>query len=1003
MKHDELPPRKRAVVSSSRPIPPAEVPIGGPLRQLKELLHSLYVEAGTPVLDDIVTWIEAQYAAELVPSVPSRDTVRDCLGSPDLPARQSDAITIAGTLASCGRRNPEDAKDQARQLWAAAYGWAPLGRLIIKLDDPFALEVHRAIEAAPGHIGLSVLPPYLERDHDHQLRQRIRKVVEGRSTMVVLVGGSSTGKTRACWEAIHTLPAGWRLWHPFDPTRPEAALETLEQVGPQTVVWLNETQHYLLTSPEELGERVAARLRGLLRDPRRGPVLVLGTIWPEYWDILTRDQAVWAKDSHAQARALLTGTDIGVPDAFTGSALTALRAAADADPRLAQAQTDAQDGQITQFLAGVPALLERYRNAPATAKALIEAAMDARRLGHSLALPHSLLEAAVPGYLTDQQWDTLGEDWLEQALAYTAAPCRGIRGPLTRIRPRPGQSAAEGPHYRLSDYLEQHGRTIRRARCTTTTLWDALVAHATREDLAKLGSHAQRRRLYRYAFQLYQAADEAGDPSALHAAVRLLDETGRTDEAITYFQRAAETGNPFTLWKMARLLEELGRTDEAITYFQRAAEVGDPLALRAAARLLDKAGRTYEAITWLQARAEANNPDALRAAADLLGEAGRSDEAIIYFQRAAEAGNPFTLREAARLLEELGRTDEAITYFQRAAEVGDPFALRAAARLLDKAGRTYEAITWLQARAEANNPDALREAAHLLDKAGRTDEAITWLQARAEAGGPFTLRAAARLLEELGRTDEAITYFQRAAEAGNPDALRAAARLLEELGRTDEAITWLQARAKANNPDALREAARLLEELGRTDEAITWLQARAKANNPDALREAARLLDKAGRTDEAITYFQRAAETGNPDALREAARLLDKAGRTDEAITYFQRAAETGNPDALRRAARLLDKAGRTDEAITYFQRAAETGNPDALREAADLSYKAGRTDEAITYFQRAAETGDTSAFREAAHLLEEAGRTDEMVRLRQYGIEPGGRIADRWRCERSK
>jgi tetratricopeptide (TPR) repeat protein len=760
MKRDQPPPRKRLVASSSRPIPRPEVPIGGPLRQLKELLHSLYLDAGTPLLDDIIKWIKDQYAAGRVPSVPSRDTIAACIGSPELPAKQSDAITIAATLALHGRRDSDDAKDQARQLWAAAYRWAPLGRPLVELDDPFALEVHRTIDAAPGHLGLPLLPRYLEREHDRELKERIHKATEGRSTMVVLVGGSSTGKTRACWEAIHQLPTGWRLWHPFDPTRPDAVLDTLKQVGPRTVVWLNETQHYLLTSPDEFGERVAAGLRALLGDTRRGPVLVLGTIWPEYWDTLIRDPTAGATDSHAQARALLTGTDIRVPDAFTPAALKALRAVADTDPRLAQAKTRAQDGQITQFLAGVPVLLERYRNAPPAAKALIEAAMDARRLGHSLALPHSLLEAVVSGYLTDQQWDALGEDWLEQALAYTAAPCRGVPGPLTRIRLRPGQPVTEALHYRLSDYLEQHGRTTRQAHCTTTGLWDALIAHATREDLLKLGSQAQRRGLYRHALQLYQAAAKAGIPGAFGAA--------------------------------ARLLGEVGRIDEAITYFQRAIEAGDPNAFGAAARLLVKAERIDEAITWLQAR--------------------------------AEASDRFALRGVAGLLKEAGRTDEAITYWQRAAETGDRNAFWAAAHLLEKVGRIDEAITWVQACAEAGNPKALQEAAHLLKRAGRIDEAIAWLQARAEAGDPNALQEAAHLLERAGRIDEAITYFQRAAETDYRNALEEAVRLLEEAGRINEAITWLQTRAEAGDPNALEEAVRLLEEAGRTDEAARLRQ-----------------------------------------------------------------------------------------------------------------------------------------------------------------------------------
>ena len=95
----------------------------------------------------------------------------------------------------------------------------------------------------------------------------------------MLVGGSSTGKTGACWEALQLLrdrPKRWRLWHPIDPSRPEAALRELPGIGLRTVVWLNEAQLYLDTS-NDTGERVAAGLRELLRDPARAPVLVLAT------------------------------------------------------------------------------------------------------------------------------------------------------------------------------------------------------------------------------------------------------------------------------------------------------------------------------------------------------------------------------------------------------------------------------------------------------------------------------------------------------------------------------------------------------------------------------------------------------------------------------------------------------------------------------------------------------------------------------------------------------
>jgi len=108
-----------------------------------------------------------------------------------------------------------------------------------------------------------------------------------------------------------------------------------------------------------------------------------------------------------------------------------------------QAQAPARDREVIQFLAGAPELLVRYRNVPPAARALIHAAMDARRLGTGIGLPQAFLEASVPGYLTDSEWDGPREDWLEKALAYTADPCKGAHGPLTASAPaRPGAPPA---------------------------------------------------------------------------------------------------------------------------------------------------------------------------------------------------------------------------------------------------------------------------------------------------------------------------------------------------------------------------------------------------------------------------------------------------------------------------------------------------------------------------------------------------------------------------------
>ncbi|MFJ1877732.1 hypothetical protein ACIOMV_40890, partial [Streptomyces chartreusis] len=257
---------------------------------------------------------------------------------------------------------------------------------------------------------------------------------------------------------------------------------------------------------------------------------------------------------------------------------TRLHGHAGRDPRLLHAARHADDGRITQYLAGAPALLERYRTAPPAARGLIEAAMDARAAGHTIALPHALLEAAAESYLTDAEWDTLGEDWFEQALAYCAAPLRGTRGPLTRIRPRRGAPAHPQPHYRLADFLEEHGRTTRQLAHTPTGFWDALIEHAHRPDLTDLAQSAGERGLLSPALRLFTAAHEAGQPEGLRAAGTLLHSAGHIDDAITWYQRASENGDSASLGLAVTLLYDTGRTDEAITWLTQRARQGDPAA-----------------------------------------------------------------------------------------------------------------------------------------------------------------------------------------------------------------------------------------------------------------------------------------------------------------------------------------------------------------------------------------------------------------------------------------
>lgn len=392
--------------------------------------------------------------------------------------------------------------------------------------------------------------------------------------MVMLVGGSSTGKTRACWEAVQKLPEGWRLWHPIDPERPGAALADLPQVGPRTVVWINESHHYLFTPDRAAGEQVAAGLRELLRDPSRAPVMVVGTIWPEYRNQLMAEPVPGGPDPHAQARTLLAGHELTVPAAFDEAAMLELAAKALVDPRLAYARERAEEGHITQYLAGAPELLARYETAPPGARAVITAAMDARRSGHKLDLPHAFLAGASEGYFTDQEWDLLAENWLEDAFAYAARPVRGARGMLTRRRPRRGEPSDEGPVYRLADYLEQHGRQTRRTQRLPPSLWDSALHHTTPGPA--VSRFARSCGLLRVAFHLDRkaAASGHGQGEAAHRAGEVLRQAGREKEALPWYEKAGEAGDPESALWAGQLMWRQGRILDALDWFHRASDMG---------------------------------------------------------------------------------------------------------------------------------------------------------------------------------------------------------------------------------------------------------------------------------------------------------------------------------------------------------------------------------------------------------------------------------------------
>ncbi|WAU78301.1 hypothetical protein O1Q96_00170 (plasmid) [Streptomyces sp. Qhu-G9] len=562
------------------------------------------------------------------------------------------------------------------------------GWLVRDLRDPFDLGVQRAIDASSDDVSdslpvLPVLPVYVEREHDALLREAVLGAADGRSALVTLIGGSFTGKTRACWEAVQLLPDEWRLWHPIAPSHTDAVLAGLEEVGSHTVLWLDEVQHYLLTSDPAVGERVAAGLRELLRTPERRPVLALATAHPEDWARLTATSA--PRDDYPQARALLTGACVRarIPDQFVCDP-AALEEAAQADPRVAEASAFAIDGRLTQYLAGVPVLLERVGLASQMARYLVIAAVQLRRLGHGPMLPLRGLEATAASLAPDHIWNEHGHPGcFESALEYLSAPCRGVPGLLSPVRPRPGTPPPDQPLYQLSGTLFEIGRYEFRHDCPPAAFWAAALQHAyTDEDRRALATSAYERGRVRLSasvsdgrdlFGLYdrgssyllgQEADRARTDSALATidAHRASGELQR-NAVLAYFYRREE----------AHHLHQRGEHQQAVSVWRELADQGHPDAYVHVGGYHLELGRRTEAERWFRRGAEAGDDDAMQELVFLLAEDGLFDEAAEWTERIArpaESGDIYAYSRLAYRYERAGDLAQAKVYFRKAIDAG---------------------------------------------------------------------------------------------------------------------------------------------------------------------------------------------------------------------------------------------------------------------------------------------------------------------------------------------
>ncbi|MEV6661513.1 hypothetical protein [Nocardia fluminea] len=155
---------------------------------------------------------------------------------------------------------------------------------------------------------------------------------------------------------------------------------------------------------------------------------------------------------------------------------------------------------------------------------MITAAMDLVRLGHTNALPFTLLRDAAAAYIDNTSWATKPINWFETALVEISEQCKGTRGPVTPVDDRPMNTRTAGRRrhrgeapgeqwYQLADYLDQYGRRERAEHTPPVWFWEAAADHADPDSQDALGDNAWARGLYRDGAQLWKSARAVGKPA----------------------------------------------------------------------------------------------------------------------------------------------------------------------------------------------------------------------------------------------------------------------------------------------------------------------------------------------------------------------------------------------------------------------------------------------------------------------------------------------------------
>ncbi|MGW7523591.1 hypothetical protein [Streptomyces sp. NPDC054783] len=733
---------------------------------------------------------------------------------------------------------------------------------------PAQLGVHPAIAGVEGISSLFVLPKYVTRGYDERLRMQLRAIASNGGVELILIRGEScTGKTRSAYEAIRECLPTWKLTFPKD-SASLLSVCTSGVIEPRTVIWLNEAQNYLASDDKEA---CAAALRRTLE--RTGPVVIIMTLWPEYYRLLINEGQAPAGEVTQVKSLLAQASQYVVPNQLTDPELAILSHEAYRDPPLAAAlKAAANTGRMTQILAAGPDLVDHYEHPSAPygyyGKALIAAAMDARRFGVSEPLRIDFLTAAAPGYLTDSQRAEAPEDWAGRAVEYAQRRVKHVTSAFSPVPKSKGIGCLPGV-VELADYLHHYGRKSRALLCPPETFWEAAA--------------------------LWEGDAESVEYLALAAMQRM-----RIGNATELAERAASMGASGALWELSFHCTERRDYDQADRILRQLGESGDPEAWVTLASMKEDVGQIQAAHELYIKAAGMGHHKGLREWAGVESINDREESALWIYRLLLSRGDTESYFGMASLLERFGELEEAEGMYRKAANLGDFQAMQALERLLESSGRKEEAQNYAVPESLQADSGTLLELMLSYEIGGKRSEAdqIFW-----------------KLIDRGEEDHAAFLAWDRAAKGGIAGAERIAHEAAERGFTATLRTVVVQLMRDGNEKDTERLIERLAE-VGETplesdyslylerrgySEKAEYIAASDERLGSHNLLQIARYRAGHGDVDSARKLTLRLIENGEPWALAYLAELEEMRGDLAESERLARKAVDAGELGALKK------------------------------------------------------------------------------------------------------